>query len=140
MVREKIFCMPIPSLGSEDISLLTEKRQKILISLLHGKNTLSGIIADIKTRDKIEIEISTVLKGLRKLEEKGFIERTQNKVYELTEDGKLLALFLARPNGIKEETIIQELDNMLKEKNPELTEEERKETIENLREDVSNLF
>src|SRR3989338_70265 len=106
----------------EDISLLTETRQKILVYLLkHGGSSLSPI------SEKTDESIATLLKAIQRLKDSGFvqsleeIERGNQKIdvknaglYELTRKGKFLALMIAEPNGVTEEEYKEMIENFLK--------------------------
>jgi DNA-binding HxlR family transcriptional regulator len=122
-----IVFLPIPDgIKSRVISTLTPIRQKILVTLLHEPQTLSRLLVNIKA----DTTHSTILKALKEFEEYGCIEKTQNKVYNLTTDGKLLALFLAEPNGWNKEKIKQMFTEILK-KDYGLSENDINEIIQN---------
>jgi len=96
------------NMTAKDFSILTEKRQKILIALLKEELTLSRLL-----EKGIDMSQSSVSDALEILMNKEFVKKDTNKVYSLTTKGKLLALSLLKPNGMEEPEIRQLLNKVL---------------------------
>jgi len=115
-------------LNKEDFSILTERRQKILILLLKEPSIVSRLV-----EKNPELAQSSVSEALEIFTSKDIVKKDDNKVYSLTTKGKLLTLSLLKPNGESEAQIREELDKVLKEDFKIEEQDIRQEIVENCR-------
>lgn len=120
----KVFVGFLPmDLTAKDISILTVKRQKLLISLLEEERTLSRLKKDSG------LVLASIWEALDVFKKLGIVERDLNKVYRLTRKGKLMALTLLKPNRYSKSSLFL-FDKLLKEELGHEDEKYRGEIIE----------